>query len=209
MKTLFVLFGIMASVLILVACGGGTTPVSSAPVVQSNGTVPTPQPVAPGADGNYAQNYGLPAVTTVYSITGVVLAAPSSITQYSVDGRMSGSSYKGYGSVSGYIQGGTTGKGFVRFKVQSVEWHDPYIDGGIMQRSEDWTPAAKPGDVVLLKTIDSKASALGSGDTVTFLCREQNEFVPAVAVNEIPTTAGLTRELDYCRMLSSQFQPGE
>lgn len=209
MKTVFVFLSIAVIAFALVACGGGTTQVSSAPVVQSSGNVPTPQPVAPGADGNYAANYGLPAVTTVYSLTGTVLAAPGSLTQYAVDGRMSGSRYNGYGSVSGYIQGGTTGKGFVRFKVQSVEWHDPYIDAGITKQGEDWTPAAAPGDVVLLKTIDSKASALGAGDTVTFLCREQNEFVSAVAVNEIPTTAGLTRELDYCRMLSSQFQPGE
>ena len=205
---MFVGMAFILSVL-LVSCGGEPTSVQTAPVATNGGTVPTPQPVPPGANGNYAANYALPAVTTVYVITGTVLAAPSSIQQYSFQGETHGSSYNGYGSVSGYISGGTTGKGFLRLKVESVDFHDPYVDNGVTKRSENWTPLVAEGNVVLLKTTDSKASALGAGDTVTFLCREQNEWVDAVAQNEIPTTSEVTRELDYCRMLSPQLTPAE
>lgn len=191
--------------LVLAACGS-TQQVVSAPVAQNgSSSVSTPQPVAPGADGNYANGYGLPAVTTVYIITGTVEVAPSSIQQYTENGSISGSSYRGTGSVSGYIHGETTGKGFVRFKVSGVSWHDPYVNAGIVERDEDWTPVVNAGDLVLIKTVDSKASALGAGDSVVFMCREQYEFVPAVARDEIPTTQSVTRELDYCRMVSPQI----
>lgn len=195
------------AVLVLTACGGGyQQQVSTAPVSQNGVSgIPTPQPVAPGVDGNYANGYALPAVTTVYIITGTVEAAPNSIQQYTENGSISGSSYRGTGSVSGYIHGETSGKGFLRFKVSGVSWHDPYINAGIVKRSEDWTPIVKTGDMVLIKTVDTKASALGAGDGVVFMCREQYEFVSAVARDEIPTTQSVTRELDYCRMVSPQI----
>lgn len=199
-------FGFVAA-LVLVSCGGPTE-VQIAPVAQNGQqTVPTPQPVPPGADGNYASNYALPAVTTVYTLTGTVLSAPGSLQQSSFSGSSSASMINGYGSASGYISGGTTGKGFVRFKVQHIGWFDPYVDSGVTTRSEAWTPLAKSGDIIMLKTIDSKASALGGGDIATFMCREQYEFVSAVAKDEIPTTASVTREFDECRMITPQFTP--
>lgn len=205
MKFWLFLLGIGAA-LVLVACGSDVQQVSTAPVSQNGiSGIPTPQPVAPGQDGNYANGYALPAVTTVYVITGTVEVAPSSIQQYTENGSISGSSYRGTGSVSGYIRGETTGKGFVRFKVSGVSWHDPYVNAGIVERDEDWTPVVNAGDLALIKTVDSKASALGAGDSVVFMCREQYEFVPAVARDEIPTTQSVTRELDYCRMVSPQI----
>lgn len=200
-------------VLLLTACGGGTTTqVSSAPVPRNDdgmvqNTIPTPAPVAPGADGNYQGGYALPAVTTVYSLTIEVLAAPGSIQNYAFQGESHAVSYDGYGSASGYIAGGTSGKGFVRAKVLAITWHDPYVDKGVTARSESWTPLAAKDDIVLLKTTDTKASALGAGDVVTVLCREQYEWVDAVAGNEIPTTQTVTREFDYCRMTGPQFTP--
>ena len=82
--------------LALIACGQPTQ-VQVAPVAQSGQqTVPTPQSVAPGDDGNYAMGYALPAVTTVYTMTGMVLAAPGSLQQSSFSGSSSASMINGY-----------------------------------------------------------------------------------------------------------------
>lgn len=188
---------------ILTACGGSATIGEQPKPNPDQSTIPTPQPVPPGQNGTYANGYALPAVTAIYSITVDVLAAPGSVSQYSFQGSQSGSTYNGYGHMTGYISGGTSGKGLIRAKIVTFSWDDPYKD--IMHQGEQWTPLVKVGDTVLLKTEDSKAAALGEGDRVTFLCREDQEFVAPAAINEIPTTKSVTRELDNCRMLSPQI----
>lgn len=195
---------VVSCVFALVACGKVVTQVENAPAVQSGQqAVPTPQPVPPGQSGTYAANYALPAVTTIYSLTVEVLAAPGSITGFSIEGRTEARQYDGYGYASGYISGGTSGKGMVRVKVLAVSWHDPYKS--VVPANENWQPVVAVGDIILLKTEDTKASALGAGDVTIMLCREDQEFVAPAAVNEIPTLQSLTRELDNCRMLQPQL----
>lgn len=203
MKWLFLI-----AALLLAGCGQGTTQVSEAPAARQEGqVVPTPQPVPPGQSGTYAANYALPAVTTIYSLTVEVLAAPGAVTGFAFEGRTEARQYDGYGYASGYISGGTSGKGMVRVRVLAVSWHDPYK--GVVPANESWQPVAQPGDIILLKTEDTKASALGAGDRTIMLCREDQEFVAPAAVNEIPTLQSLTRELDNCRMLRPQFTAPE
>lgn len=210
MKSKFLFWGfgsiiLIVTLMLLNACG--TTTVQNAPVATSGNVVPTPNPVPPGGEGNYAPNYALSAVTTIYTITGVVQAAPGSVSQYNIHGSMSGSSYNGYGSVSGYVSGGTSGKGIIRFLVEDMHYHDPYVDAGVTKRNEDWTPIVTPGQIIILKSEDTKATGLAAGDRVTFMCREEVEFVHAVAQNEIPTLRSVTRELDWCRMVEPAFTP--
>lgn len=198
------LIPVLVIVLFLSACGG-TIPVTQAPQ-DSSGTsagVPTPGPVPPGGNGNYAANYALPAVTTIYTMTAVILAAPGSVSQYQVQGQSY--TYDGHGS--GYISGSTTGKGLLRVRIMDLDWYDPYAK--VYPRAEGWSPLAHDGDTVLLKTEDTKAAALAEGDEVIFLCREDQEFVAAAAVNEIPTTQSVTREFDNCRMFEPQFRSKE
>lgn len=82
----------------------------------------------------------------------------------------------------------TGGKGYVRLLVSSTEPE---------------TETAPKGDVVILKVVDTKATALKDGDRVTFKCRRQYENVAAVKENEKfdRSTFG-TWEMDYCRLAS-------
>ena len=66
---------------------------------------------------------------------------------------------------------------------------------------EPATPLAQPDRIVLIKTSDTKASALLTGDIVTFRCRAQYKAVAAVRENEdfYPSKVA-TWELDYCRL---------
>lgn len=193
----------LLTVLALAACGGqGPTQVGAAPVAREGAPagVPTPNPVPPGQDGNYAGGYALPAVTTVYVISGTVMAAPGSVQGYEVNGGFS--TYRGTGS--GYINGGSEGKGILRFtidKENGVRYFDPYVEAGVTKRAEDWTPLVKDGEFLIIKVEDRKGMGLAEGDHVTLMCREQYEWVMAVATNEIPTTRTLTREIDGCRMI--------
>lgn len=163
--------------------------------------VPTPQPVAPGQNGSYAGNWVLPAVTAIYSMTVEVMAAPGQLSQYHESGSVSGSSYRsgsyGSGYVSGNWSGDTSGKGFLRVTVKAIDIFDPYnnID-------ENQVLTVIKGRKIIIKAEDSKMSVLGEGDIVQVICRQDNEFVRAAAINEIPTLQSLTKELDNCRMLT-------
>ncbi len=189
---------------LLTACGGPQTEQiqQTAPQETSQGqAVPTPAPLQPGQAGFYANNWVLPAVTTVYSMTVEVQAAPGQLQQYSESGKINGSSYQngGYGSgyVSGSWSGDTSGKGFVRVKVREITIFDPYNN-----INENQALIVIKGRKLILKTGDSKMSILGAGDVVQVICRQDNEFVRAAAANEIPTLQTLTQELDNCRMLN-------
>lgn len=153
--------------------------------------------VAPGQNGNYASGIGIYQRLDVYRITGTVLGVGTSIQRPQSEGGAVFSN--GYGSA--YVRSDTPGKGFLRLKVEAITW------------TSETTPTAEPlisaGDAVLLKTSDTKAASLVAGDRVVMLCREQAEFVEAVAGNEVPTEAKIVRELDYCRMETPQIRPAE
>lgn len=175
-------FIIIALSLLLAGCGGGT-------LVNA--------PVAPGQNGAYQAGIGINQQLEVYRLTGSVLGVGESVQQYSFEGRAT--TYRSYGSA--YIAGGTSGKGFIRFKIEGITWTSE------VTQTAEFTPLAKVGDSVLLKTSDSKAASLVAGDHVVFLCRVQAEFLEAVAGNEQPNLSKIVQEFDYCRMERPQFVP--
>lgn len=155
---------------------------------------------APGADSDSAQSYNgdskIPVDDNVYRVT-VRVTAPvtdKTVQRDPAHGSMSGSSYGNTGYVSGSYTGPVeSGKGFVR---------------GTVVKSEPATDAAPVGGVVVLKSSDTKVTALSNGDTVTFLCRRQFEAVAAVRDKEAFDSRKVgTWELDYCRMASPVFTP--
>lgn len=156
-------------------------------------------PVAPGQAGNYQNGVGINQRLEVYQIRGTVLGVGESIQRFEQSG--AASFYRGTGSA--YIQSSMPGKGFIRFKIESITWTNE------LTQTTEIEPLAMPGDTVLLKTSDSKAASLVAGDRVTFLCREQAEFVEAVAGNERPMLEKITREFDYCRMLTPKIEVSE
>lgn len=154
-----------------------------------------------GSDSNqsYASGAKVPVDDNVYVITGQVSGQVNSLTRQvaPAHGSLSGPSCYGtsgcYGGTSASFFGPVeSGKGFVRLLVNSAA---------------PSTPDATPGDLVLLKVTDTKATALLPGDNVTFKCRRQYENVAAVLNNEkFNADKVATWELDYCRLASPEVQ---
>ncbi|MEE8047006.1 MAG: hypothetical protein V3T49_09200 [Dehalococcoidia bacterium] len=151
----------------------------------------------PGPDNDSPQSYRagtgtlwwyegerIPVDDNVYDITGEVVADVENLTRQI--------------SPSGYVRGAYfdplfAGKGFVRLLVHSVT---------------PSTSLATPERIVLIKTSDTKASALLPNDVVTFRCRAQYEAVGAVRDNEhFDVDKVGTWELDYCRMATPVITP--
>jgi hypothetical protein len=166
---------------------------------------PTPYPVAPGADGKYISNKGAGQDLHIYDITGIVQAKPEDNVTYRFESRISGSSGRYGGYTSGYANGGTNGKGIIRFLITDVKITDPY-EGHREKESTGYEPLVEAGDVVPLKTVDAGAMILAAGDRVTFRCRIDSDFSVAVAEQENPTTASITQELDFCRIYPPKIQ---
>ena len=167
----------LAAILVIVVLLAGCSDISPAPESDSS------QDFASGAK--------IPVDDNVYVITGEVVADVDSLTRQTEAARGSVSGYgSGYGSyVSGsYFGPQFGGKGFVRLLVSDA--HPP-------------TGLAPRGDIVIIKTSDTKASALLPGDVVTFKCRAQYEAVAAVRRREtFDADLVETWELDYCRLVS-------
>lgn len=151
---------------------------------------------APRPESDSSQAYGYDARTpvddNVYEIAGVVTGAVDSLVRQTeaARGSVAGSGYGFYGTYFGSEFGG---KGFVRLLVR---------------RSN--SPLAPIGEIVILKTTDTKAIVLVPGDEVTFLCRAQYEAVAAVRDNETFDPDKVeTWELDYCRLLTPVIQAGQ
>jgi len=148
---------------------------------------------APAPDSDSSQSFKegakIPVDTEVYVITGEVIGEVNSVTRQvePAQGQVNGSLYGSYGSLSGSFTGPIEkGKGFVRVRVQS---------------SEPSTELAPVGDVAIIKTSDTKVSALLNGDIITFKCRRQYENIAAIKENEKFDADKLaTWELDYCRL---------
>lgn len=149
----------------------------------------TPQPPRLESDSGYKYrgNKRVEADFNVYKISGMVVGDVNSLTRQTKAARGSSYEWDGYGSGS-YFGPQFSGKGFIRILVNAAE---------------PTTELASPGSVVILKSTDTKATALLPGDIVTFKCRAQYEVVAAVANNEDFDEAKMgTWELDYCRMFS-------
>lgn len=145
--------------------------------------------VAPEPDSDSQQNYDggqIPVDDNIYVIRGTVQDVNSLVRQVApAQGSVSVINGVGSGSFIGEQQ---AGKGFVRVEVLSVA---------------PATELAAAGNVVILKTTDTKAAALSEGDTVTFKCRAQYEAIAAVREAETFNAEKLaTWELDYCRLAS-------
>lgn len=117
----------------------------------------------------------------IYHLYGTVTADAGSLTRQT-------------SPATGYIYGGTntygsftgaqfSGKGFVRLLIDKN-------DG----------PVGIPGEIVILKVVDSKSVALLPGDYVYLKCRYQPEVLDAMYNNEHRTNDALVYEYDYCRL---------
>lgn len=121
--------------------------------------------------------------TKTYTITGTVQAPPESLVRQvqAAKGYIVGAGGFIGGEYEGAVEGG---KGFVRFAVESS---DPAIE------------EAQSGQVILIKTGDTKVIALSAGDTTSFVCARDYETVEG-------STGGVW-ELDNCRMRDGSFTP--
>ena len=150
--------------------------------------------VQPAPVSDSAQQYSggqIPVDDNVYLIVGEVVGDIGSLTQTSAQ-----STYKQYDTyATGSYWMTQSGKGFVRVKVSSCS---PPAD------------EARPEDVVILKTTDSKVIALLPGDRVTLKCRRQYEALAAVRERETFSASKMqTWEIDYCRMVTPVILAGE
>jgi hypothetical protein len=145
--------------------------------------------LAPPPESDSAQSYSADARVTVddnvYEITGIVAGDVDSLVRQTeaARGSIAGSGYGFYGTYFGPEFGG---KGFVRLLVEESD-----------------SRLAPAGEIVILKTMDTKAIVLVPGDKVTFRCRAQYEAVAAVRDYETFDSEKVeTWELDYCRLLT-------
>ena len=126
----------------------------------------------------------IPVDDNVYTINGQVAADVETMSR-----QLAPAIYNQYsGSYFGERFGG---KRFVRLLVHSV------------------SPApalAEPDKITLIKTSDTKTSALLVGEVVTFRCRAQYEAVAAIRLDEALNAAKVkeveTWEWDYCRLVT-------
>lgn len=148
---------------------------------------------APAPDSDSGQKWAdggkVPVDEKVYHVTGEVVGQINSLTRQvkPAEGSLSGSQYGSYGTVSGSFTGPVeAGKGYVRVRVVASD--------------SDLAPVS---EVVILKTSDSKVTALQPADVITFVCRRQYEALAPVTENadfEKAKNDVATWELDYCRM---------
>lgn len=152
--------------------------------------------VAPRPDSDSSQRWEdgarIPVDDNVYEITGVVAGAVDSLVRQTeaARGSVAGSGYGLYGTYFGPEFGG---KGFVRLLVR-----------------ESNSRLAPVGEIVILKTSDTKAIILVPGDEVTFRCRHQYEAVAPVRNYETFDAEKVeTWEIDYCRLATPVIRSGQ
>lgn len=150
---------------------------------------------APDSDSSYSYEEGskIPVDENTYTVTGEVIGQVNALTRQvePAKGSLSGSQYGSYGTVSGSFTGPIeAGKGFVRLKVSSSD-----------------SDLAKATEAVILKTADTKVTALQPGDVITFSCRAQYENIAAVKEGQKFDQSKVgTWELDYCRLKTPLIQ---
>jgi hypothetical protein len=151
---------------------------------------------APRPDSDSSQSFsssstedGIPVDDNVYYIKGQVISDVNSLTRQTdaASGEVFGYGGTGFGVMSGSYYGPEFGgKGFIRILVMNS---DSFL--------------APKGEVVILKSTDTKGIALLPGDVVEFKCRHQYEAIAAVRDYETFDVDKLeTWEIDYCRFIS-------
>jgi len=154
----------------------------------------------PSADSDSSQSYKdgskIPVDDNYYVIKGEVVGQVNNLTRQvkPAEGSIGGSSYgNGYSSFSGTFTGPIeAGKGFVRLKIETTSPN---------------APEAAPGEAVILKTSDTKVTALQPGDIITFKCRRQYEAVAAVRDNsDFDKNKAGTWEFDFCRLETPRLE---
>lgn len=137
----------------------------------------------------FSRGSEIPVDDNVYTITGQVVSEVGSLTRQTqaARGSISGSGTAGFAYVSGTYYGPEFGgKGFIRLQVlESDSFLAPW------------------GEIIILKSTDTKGVALLPGDVVTFKCRHQYEALAAVRNSETFDAEKLeTWEIDYCRFFT-------
>lgn len=171
----------LIAVLLLAACGSsGSSP--KAPKPESDSRIA------------FAGDDRIPIDDAIYNITGQVVADVSSLTRQVKPGGGTISAPTCFGTSGCYGGGGgsffgptESGKGYIRLMVQS---------------SKPASDMAREGTVVILKSTDTKGTALLPGDIVTFRCRRQYEAVAPVQENvKLDAKRDETWEWDFCRLM--------
>lgn len=144
-----------------------------------------PKPESDNRSANFDSAERVPVDENIYVITGEVYGDPESMTRQVSPG---GASLIG---VNGFVSGSAfgpevSGKGFVRVRVTQIS---PEPDFG-----------GTSGDILILKTGDTKMAALVAGDTVTIKCRADYEAIAPVMDREKITDEHETWEFDFCRL---------
>lgn len=149
--------------------------------------------IAPAPDSDSGQSFSagdsIPVDDNIYYIKGQVISDVNSLTRQTnaASGEMFGYAGTGFGVMSGTYYGAEFGgKGFIRILVMKS---DSFL--------------APRGEIVILKSTDTKGIALLPGDVVEFKCRHQYEAIAAVRHRETFDVDKLeTWEIDYCRFIS-------
>lgn len=145
-----------------------------------------PKPDSDNRSANFHSEERVPVDENIYTIKGEVYGDPEDLTRQVSPGGAAITGFNGF--VSGSAWGPEmSGKGFVRVATSSIE-PDPEF--------------ASSGDVVLIKTADTKMAALVPGDVVTIKCRAQYEAIAPILRNERITDKSETWEFDFCRLAS-------
>lgn len=146
---------------------------------------------APDSDSSYKYEGGvtIPVDEHVYTVTGEVSGQINDLSRQVKPATGSVTAYNGYasGSFTGPIE---AGKGFVRLRITKSD-----------------SDIAPVGELTILKTADTKVTALLPGDVVTLKCRKQYENVAAVKEGQkFKAEEAGTYELDYCRLSNPVVQ---
>ena len=151
---------------------------------------------SPDSDSSYGYASGskIDVDQHTYLITGEVTGQVNNLTRQvkPAEGSLSGTQYSsGYGTLTGSFTGPIeAGKGFVRLLVTSSNM--------------DIAPV---GELTILKTVDTKVTALLPGDVVTFKCRKQYENIAAVKEDQkFNKDEVATWEADFCRLTTGVVQ---
>jgi len=126
--------------------------------------------------------------TQVYKLRVKVLGDLAS--NQTTNGSISGSSYNGFGSVSGRIW--TEGKGVLPVQILSINPEAPWINADLPY---------------VLKTTDLGVMGVPAGAEIYVICNHDVEVLSPVFGGQTLSTDRLTDELDDCRMATKNYTP--
>lgn len=145
---------------------------------------------APAGAPRISGSTGLPVDENIYVLSGTVQAQSSLVRQTDpATGRM-------YGAYATFTGQTIEGKTFIRLLVNDYRLQNNtkqvLVSDEVLER----------GQIVIIKVVDTKATALGVGDSVTFLCRRQYEALARSTGETFDAQKFATWEFDYCRLES-------